>query len=338
MDNNTFHPELFRRFLEGTCTADEKRTAEQYLENPEFASQIDAMMQQMWDETTEPLADRRAAEKRYQRVRSKIKPDQRKVYYKVAASVVFLMLCSYFTTRYWDAIRDRVDPVRYVSVETKAGEQRLLELPDGSQVWLNASSRLRYPASFRGALREVALTGEAFFEVHRDEHKPFVVQTREFYTRVLGTSFNIEAYDDDATIDVTVATGKVAVGLFDSTRHEQNELALLTPNHHVRYDLGQHTWIKDSVASATRVAWHEGRLVFKSCPLPEMIKRLERWYAVKINLSDVPAGACKVTAAFNEGTPLQDVLESVKLTGLITYTLHSAQKIDVVARGCDIKK
>ncbi|MBL0745602.1 FecR family protein [Chryseolinea lacunae] len=338
MDTNTFHPEVFRKFLEGTCTADEKRMAEQYLENPEFASQIDALMQELWEDTTAPPMDRRAAEKRYEGVRGKVRPAHSFVLYKIAASVVLLVMSSYFAVRYWDVIRDRVDPVRYVSVQTKAGEQRLLKLPDGSQVWLNASSSLRYPEAFRGVMREVNLTGEAFFEVRRDEHKPFVVQTREFYTRVLGTSFNIEAYDDDATIDVTVATGKVAVGIFDTARQEQNQLALLTPNHHVRYDLVQHTWVKDSVAAATRMAWHEGRLVFKSCPLPEMIKRLERWYAVKINLAHVPTASCKVTAAFNEGTPLQDVLESVKLTGLITYAIRNAQQIDIVARGCDMNK
>lgn len=274
--------------------------------------------------------------KRYAAVRKRI--STRRVlpvaWYYAAASVVALL--SFGAAYLYRAeLLELVDPVEMISYETGPGQQLSVRLPDGSKVWLNAASTLSFPDKFRGQTRDLQLNGEAFFEVQHDRHKPFFVHTPGFYTRVLGTTFNIKAYpgDERNAICVTVATGKVAIGEEDSLRGRQ-ELARLVPNHRGRYDRLAKTFYQDTIAAGQVTAWREGKLVFRQASLHEMVTTLERWYGISMVVHTQGTAACSFTADYYAGIGLRDILEALRITGKIDYEIGNGKAVIRTRDGC----
>lgn len=237
--------------------------------------------------------------------------------WSLAASVLLLIMIGY---TYRTELHNAIDPVEMITYSTHTGQQRLIYLPDHTAVWLNAASTLQVPEEFRGDTRHISLKGEAFFNVQHDASKPFYVHTGKAFTRVVGTSFNVKAYSADEPIDVTLLTGKVAVGFTDSL-DRQHELVQLTPNQHVRMSARTYELKKDSVLAETAMAWTKQQLVFRQATLKEMALTLERWYSVSIKI-DASAGnpPCTFSAEYVQGTSLDDILKSLALTDNLTFT------------------
>lgn len=171
-------------------------------------------------------------------------------------------------------------------------------LPDGTKVWLNHHSTLRYPTLFDDDSRAVTLTGEAYFEVMPDAGRPFRIQARQTTVQVLGTSFNVRAYD--ANVSVAVQTGKVR---FASKR----KAVLLTKNQQATFDLKGDT-IRRSLQLATNVfAYKTGQLVFDNEPLRDVVKTLNQVYNADVRLGNEPLGSCRLTTRF-DNAPLNAVV------------------------------
>lgn len=189
---------------------------------------------------------------------------------------------------------------------TKADVQEI-RLPDGSRIWLNAGSRLRYDTAFSNGSREIWLQGEAFFDVAPVADKQFLVHSGNITTAVLGTSFNIDAYDTVHAITVTVSSGKVAVN------DPSHMLAQLQPGQ--RVTCGPNGRFKlDSVVARDSNAWTSGQLIFRDMKFSEVAKRLERKFGVQLVFRDASIGNCSITASFAANTPLKDILEMLALT------------------------
>jgi transmembrane sensor len=193
-------------------------------------------------------------------------------------------------------------------IVTKAGEKREIRMSDGTIVWLNAASSLRYPDEFDGNTREVMLEGEAFFDVARDSSRPFTIHSGEVETRVLGTSFNIKAYHDDATISVGVLTGKVQVTETDSKKAFQ-----LLPDQQVVFNKkNKETTKREGGVKAGLLAWKEGKAQFRNNTFAEVMTTLERTYGVTIRF-DPQLENCSVHADFEDNEPISKVLEKLLL-------------------------
>ncbi len=145
----------------------------------------------------------------------------------IAAAAVVVLVSALFISR--EYLINLIDPVKFATVKTGPGERMTVRLSDGSVVWLSPKSSLRYPQEFRGALRETAVEGEAFFEVAKNKEHPFIVRTGGVCTKVLGTSFNIQSYSGRRNICVTLLTGRVA---FSDGRNEID----LIPNQRAIFD------------------------------------------------------------------------------------------------------
>lgn len=165
--------------------------------------------------------------------------------------------------------------VEYNVLTTPRSGQFQLTLPDGSRVWLNNVSSLRYPTSFQGSDRRVELTGEAYFEVARDARKPFVVQVKDASIKVLGTSFNVMAYPEEAGSQTTLLTGAVQVkaGTAEVKLHP-DEQAQVSSN-------GELNVVKD-VPSADIVSWKDGFFYFGRASFAEVMRQLARWYDIDV--------------------------------------------------------
>ena len=165
---------------------------------------------------------------------------------------------------------------QYNTLTTPKGGQYQLELSDGTKVWLNAASSIRYPTSFAGvAIRKVEVTGEAYFEIAKDAKQPFQVKVGDMQVDVLGTSFNIEAYKDEPTIKTTLLEGGVRITEGTNTQIlNPGEQSQLTQN-------GQMKLVKHVDLDGT-IAWKNGYFSFDQADLQTVMLKIARWYNVRV--------------------------------------------------------
>lgn len=193
-----------------------------------------------------------------------------------------------------------------------------VKLPDGSSVQLNQDSYIEYPDTFEGkAMREVHLIGEAYFDIKHDPKHPFVIHTGKIKTTVLGTAFNINAYDADHTVTVTVMRGKVKV------EDEKKVLAVLTPDQQLAWNVKLPEAGKIKVNAAQIVAWKKQDLIMDDISLEEAAQMIAERYSVKIQFNNEKVKACRFTAAFLNRNEITQVLTVVgDITGA-TLTLKN---------------
>lgn len=206
--------------------------------------------------------------------------------------------------------------------ETPRGEKSMVTLPDGSEVWLNANSRLVYN-SFSANHRQVELKGEAFFKVARNEQAPFVVKTNECSVEVLGTTFNVMAYDEFGRKEITLISGKVNVQMVGSEQ-------VLKP--------GQTLILKDQkyqiveVNAAQASGWVDNKFNFKNIPLSELMQRLQNWYDVDITLENRTGKEVNFTGTFKNEETIWQVLDAIKVYTPIKYDKTELRKITVTVK------
>jgi transmembrane sensor len=217
-------------------------------------------------------------------------------------------------------------PITYSTVLNGAGQTKRVELPDGSTVWLNAASRLDYANAF-ARHREVQLDGEAYFNVAHDTDHPFTVETGAIRTTVLGTHFNITAYNSATVTTVSLLEGKVEIAA------EGKRLAVLLPATQFQWDRLTKKAIIKVVDTSGVVAWKGGRLQFAGEPLSEVIGALERWYGVHIRLANPDLGNCRYYLNFDSGMPLKDLLALLAEVTKTEYSFHK-DAIVISGKGC----
>jgi len=173
------------------------------------------------------------------------------------------------------------------------GKQSSIRLPDGTMAYLNAGSRLMYPAVFSGKNREVFLLGEGYFEVSHNPQKPFVVKTNDINVVALGTVFNVSAYPADKIIETVLINGQVVIR--DNSFHIFKKDLVLKPNDLVSFNRESLETVSKQVNTNEYVAWHEGYLNFQSVDLSRIILKVERYYNVRIMLENPMLGARSIT-------------------------------------------
>jgi ferric-dicitrate binding protein FerR (iron transport regulator) len=205
-------------------------------------------------------------------------------------------------------------------------------LADGSEVWLHPGSRLTYPRAFAGGTREVALSGEAFFDVTRDPSRPFLIRSGDLLTRVLGTSFSIKAYENAPSAEVVVVTGQVSVRLAGAPA-ERNPEVLLTPRQRVTYEKAARRLARGQVPSgAKRSLWETSTLAFENASLREIIGALNAHFDVRIGVARPPMLNCRLRADFN-GQHLPAILEMIGESVDATYRIDG-NAITLEGDGC----
>lgn len=214
-------------------------------------------------------------------------------------------------------------PLQQNIVEKDVGEGQKLtvKLSDGSKVTLNSGSRLTYLENFSENKREVLLDGEAFFEVAPDTSRPFTISAQDFKITVLGTSFNVNAYEGDSIMSVAVATGLVKV----NKSADQNYF--LTPGKEFEYQPKLDQIKINEFDKMMKLAWKEGILYFEDASLQEVEKRLERWYGVEIIIEKDYKGSWLYSGVF-ENQSLENVLESMSYVQKFNYSIDG-QRITI---------
>ncbi len=200
--------------------------------------------------------------------------------------------------------------------QNPTGQKSTIYLGDGTKVILNAASRIEYDDTFGNQYRKVKLIGEAFFEVSRDPSKPFIVETGELHTTVLGTSFNINAYPDQETVKVAVVSGSVAVG---KSSDEQSTVRLkpeeMATYHSEKKDITSGKFDMEEV-----VSWKDGIIFFRNATEKQVLTKLEKWYGVKILVNNKSPRPWDITAEY-DNLSLANVLESLSFAADFQYEI-----------------
>ncbi len=223
--------------------------------------------------------------------------------------------------------------VQYNTITTPRGGRYEVILPDGSKVWLNAASSLRFPTIFIGDKREVEMTGEAYFEIARNASMPFVVKKGSIEVTVLGTDFNVNAYDDESNLKVTLVEGLVRVSQVstDNRQSTTRNSQLLKPGQQLILSLskdgGAEMNLQKDADVNEAVAWKNNLFWFDSDNIQEVCKQLSRWYNVNIsihgNVHDL------FTGSIPRDLPFSKVFEVLQKTGSIQYKIEDVNTIIV---------
>jgi transmembrane sensor len=199
-------------------------------------------------------------------------------------------------------------------LETPKGGQYQVALPDGTRVWLNASTRLFFPTVFKPGERKVKLLGEAYFEVKHDAANPFIVETANGTSlRDLGTGFNVNAYPEDAHETTTLLTGSLQV------THNQSQV-LLKPGQQAVVNEQQMVDVKE-VETSYAVAWKEGYFMFNREPIKEVMNKIARWYDVDVEYQG-PVTETRFWGTVSRFSQVNDVLKMLEATGRVHFNIQ----------------
>lgn len=317
---------LFKKYYHSVLRPDEFSEVSDFIGNKKNESIIFSLIKPFWSQQMseiEVLPKENPA--LYRRIKEAVLLDKQKVAqrkiniytwgFRVAAVLVVALLVSnifFFQKTLESQIAGTVQ-----TITTPYGAKTNITLPDGSLVWLNSGSTLSYPAKF-SKNRPVTLVGEAFFEVEKN-HKPFIVSTDYGDVEVKGTSFNVKAYIDDNSFETTLVEGVVAF----KVKNVLNEVTLIPGEQLVKTAEG--ITVKQ-VDTKYFTSWKEGKLLFYKEPFPSFIKRLERWYNVKIEYTDPKLDELWYTGTI-EMESISEVMELISKAAPVTYSFNSKTRV-----------
>ncbi|HEY3403355.1 MAG TPA: FecR domain-containing protein [Ohtaekwangia sp.] len=315
---------LILKFLSGTATAEEKQQLDAWAALSADNNNTLQEYKRIWEEkSTVVTPDFRTSEE-WSRLKTKlydlegkqVNLQNRRLFVKVAASLILMAVCAALVYR----MAVRTDDI----VLQSENEKRRVSLPDGSTVWLNTKSRLIYSSDFNNE-RNIQLDGEAFFDVTPDTEKPFVITTPQSQIRVLGTSFNVSAYSHNTLEEVYVATGKVRVASGD---HQVE----LTPGELSTMNKITRVLSSADASNENKMAWRTGKLVFLKTNLIEVAQTLEHYFQISINIKNPVIEKCRFTSSFTNPT-LEEVIEAISLSMNINV-VHQNKEYVFDGDGC----
>lgn len=317
--------DLITKELTNAISAEEFKELQQLLENSENKTIYEGLKSKWVTSGKLTTKHKPNTEASWQKIKTSIDQSQTKVinirsiFYKVAAVLVIGIGLGYFY------FQNQNLAIEYF---TKKGEVKEITLPDNSKIWLNESSYLAYDDTYNTELRKVILNGEAFFEIEKNLSKPFIVISNEAKTEVLGTSFNILAYDDQEFVEIDVNSGKVSFSEIDT---DENKV-LLVKGESARYDVTSTSLSKMVKQSQNYASWKTKQLNFDDAKLSDVVTDLSDYFNQNIQLKSGEMASCRFTSQFSNPT-IEEVLEVLKFTLNIT-TKQTETGITLNGQGC----
>lgn len=307
---------LINKFLAGDATPEEEQALFNYYQS----------FQQSAEWNNEELGDVHEAQERLlKKIHTSISLTEQSVYkartrrlsfVRFAAAAVLILAIVGFLMK--DIISSWLHPVQMLQASTGMMEHRLIRLPDSSQVWLEPMSEIKYPVAFNGTRREISLKGGAFFEVSHNPQKPFIIHTNLISTQVLGTSFNVQAYDN-ASAAVVVITGKVLVSTEQNDKTSEGKQVTLTPDQRAIFNSSSGILLKEAYPAAKDYTQRRfGKLIYKGMRVSDVIKDLQHFFNTPISLQGNLSN-CTFYGDFNVEQGIEKTLNLLAVTINATY-------------------
>jgi ferric-dicitrate binding protein FerR (iron transport regulator) len=329
-NNNGLNTEtLIRKYVENTITLSEMDILYGIFNDPAEEENLQSILRKVWDDIPADVqlrVDHKSL--LYTGIitslaqHEKPAPKTTFIYWRMAAVILVLIVASFLL--YQNYFQQLLFKTPVTEIYNPAGKRSKIKLPDGTTVWLNAESKITYPEKFNTSSRNVTLTGEAFFNVVRNENAPFIITTGELQTTVLGTSFNVQSYSGE-TFRMTVASGKVQVRSKAETI-QVNANQQTTYQHHAGFS------IPVTIEPADVMAWTHGTLSFNNKTFEEVARMLERWYNVKITFANNDLKKC-ILVGEHTNQSLDAVLNTLQFMLGFQYENHHGNII-IRGEGC----
>jgi transmembrane sensor len=252
-----------------------------------------------------------------------------------AASVIILAIAFSWT---WQMIsvnrKTQAQKIVYNEIIVPVGEKAQAILSDGTHVWINSGSTFKYPVTFGQNSRDVSLQGEAYFDVKKRGKSKFTVNTHDVRVVVLGTAFNVKAYPEDLKTQTTVVRGLVRVESrekgIDPVLIRPNQMAVLKNNRPLEANNMKpikSLKIENQVNTVVITSWKDQMLVFADETFEDIAIKMERWFNTKISIEDTRLKQERYTGKFVHNETVYEVLEAIKLTTPIVYTVKNEEII-----------
>lgn len=311
--------EILPRYCSGEATIEECRMVEEWIgqsdENYRIVKQMYTIDQVMGTVQMESKVDMEKALASVSRKMSKAPSHVTWfIWVQRAAAILFIPLLIAFAIQNFTPSPTEV--AQMIEVKTNPGMTTTVDLPDGTKVYLNSESSLTYPSFFSKDKRDVKLTGEAFFEVQKDpEHRFIVSGPHHTQIEVLGTSFNVEAFERDSFISTTLVEGKVR---FAYQKNRQPAMVDMKPGQKLMYDTTSSQVKLIQTSGETETAWKDGKIIFQATPLPEALRMLEKRFNVTFVLSNNRLRGEAFNGSFTNQR-LERILEIFKISSNIKW-------------------
>jgi transmembrane sensor len=320
--------DLIAKYLSGKTIPSEDIQLEAWIDESEENRKKFDLQKAIWINTSLPAGDF-GKEVRWQALKAQIeKEEKRNVFsfsplFRAAASIALLVSMGIVFLLFLYKNEG------IVIIKAPADRHIAVTLPDKSTVWLNKNSEIKYPEDFEEETREVSLKGEAFFEIAKNIKKPFLIAANGTVTKVLGTSFNVRALEEDNEVAVTVVSGKVA---FYEEGSPDVQLTLL-PGDNGIFNKNKKNLTKSGEVKDNFLAWKTGILVFENAKLQEVFKSLESQYPYEITVTSPRILDCKITSSY-QNSPIEKILKELEILMGISYSIQE-DKIIISGTGCN---
>lgn len=240
--------------------------------------------------------------------------------FQKAAAILLIPVLIFSAYLFFQKGADRFAEQEFVAAY---GTRSTVTLPDGSKVWLNSGSKLKYGQDFNQDDRTVFLTGEAFFDIAVNKYKPFDVVTGQFTVRAVGTEFNVFSYKENE-FETSLEEGETQVFLSANKKHD-GPILEMKPGQRVVFDRKEEKLVLSDADVSQFSTWRDGKLSFRNTPIHEVIMKMERWFNVDIELKDPELLNYRYTAIFENETILQ-ALEMLSFSSPIKYKIVPGEK------------
>lgn len=304
---------LIARYLNGDCSEIEKTELLEWTNSSPNNSKEYLQVKDLWDITNHK--DSKSNEQLVSFYKIQLEKSKRArtiLIYRIAAVAAILIIGLVGNTL---IPKGSVEGAHHLSVySVPLGSRSKLVLFDGTEVNLNSGSTLTYSNEYNSGTRLVTLTGEGFFKVKADKKHPFIVKTADFEVEATGTQFNVCSYDNDSFSNTTLAEGIV-----DLRMSKSNKTFKIVPGEKFKLNHSENTYNQSTVDIEPELAWKDGEFIFKSIPFPELVKRLERWYDVKLIWAGSKLETYSFSGRFKNQETIWQVLDALKLTSPINY-------------------
>lgn len=323
--------DIANRFLaEKDCTIQELSALKKWLSDPETHSDVESWLSAHWSMSNE-IDSNTLIETVFHQIQEYEEEHLPKsgfsikrilkVYQKVAAFLLIPILgigIFYWVSQYNQSVG------QYTETIAPRGQKSQIVLADGTKVWLNSDTKIKYPGNFSRNQRDVYLDGEAFFEVSKNPHQPFVVHTSMVNVKVLGTKFNVKAYADENQIETSLFEGKINLSMNNSSSGSPVEKEV-KPGQSFVYSKTDHQLVVNKFPQDEINGWKKNQLIFKDDTFSNLVRKVERWYDVKVVYDEKQFNDRRLTVELYEGERLDRLMSIISLALSVDYKYEKGE-------------
>ena len=352
MDLLEQYTEIIHKYLCGTASKDELISLLEWLQSKQESVILFNQICALWEQSNNPVNDHIEIELALTRLNKKIKNyKETKTHSErhlinwvvnVAAALVIIVALSFFIKYILLKPTNKSLDISYITAYAPPSQKSQIILSDGTVVWLNSGTKIKYSNNYGIQTRDVYLEGEAFFQVAKNPKKPFFVHASSITVRAVGTSFNVKCYANDKTIETTLVEGKVQIASEEKSGSKTRPF-FLSPNEKAVFSKQNQKIqiarfkesepiekpskkeiipvIYEQKTILSEISWKDRQLVFENETFRDLVKRLERWYNMNIRINDTNLLGNRYTGKFVNNEPIEQVLLVIGRTTPITYII-----------------